>query len=333
MRAPGGILAALLILAAIPAQAEPVRADSDQQLDPFHVVALLDRRVQSIGWRLAQANARFCKTTMQSTGLLVQDLQSWKRPDAARTAFDVDPSVQVIVGAVAEGSPAADAGLTTGEPIYTIGDTVLDSDLPPAVPGTFARQVQLLDRVDGLANRNGWLALGVDNAEDERTLLRIPARPVCASRFEIVTDGKRAQADGIRVLVSAEMALGLADDDQLAFVIAHELAHNALGHPQMLKREGRKWGRVRHTEREADRLAIWLMRNAEYDVGGARAFMLGWARSHDVGFLDPTHDAWDERLNGVDEEIALVAASPARPGEYDWSVRFPLDRAVAKPGG
>ncbi|WP_066559120.1 hypothetical protein [Croceicoccus bisphenolivorans] len=319
------LAAGLLLSACLPANA------AAQDGDPYHVVAELDARAQTVGWRLASANASFCSNVVPAVGLLVQDLQSWEDPEEARAAFGASATTQVVVGAVADGSPAAEAGLHTGQPLRSITDTVLEIDLPPAEPGTYQRQTALLDLMDEGLQRNGWIAIGIDT-DAGRELLRIHGQPVCASRFELVTQGSRAKADGTRVLVSADMALELGDEDAFAFVVAHELAHNVLGHIPMLAEKGRGWGRVRHTEREADRLAVWLMANAGYDTQGAVRFMRGWARERDVGFLDPTHDAWDERLGGVETEIALVAASPAHSGGYDWSRRFPLSRRDAKSG-
>ncbi|RVQ67642.1 hypothetical protein EKN06_06775 [Croceicoccus ponticola] len=324
----GPITGAALLLASFAAQPAFTK---DSSPGAYHVVARLDARVHSVGWRLARANAPFCETVVPAVGLLVQDIQSWDDPDGARAAFGVDPATQVVVGAVAEGSPAQTAGLRAGQPLRNIVDTVLDSDLPPARPGSYERQAGLLDLIDRSLQDHGWVAVGIDGEGGKGgQLMRVMAQDTCASRFEIVTENGKAVADGKRVLISADLALELADEDQFAFVVAHELAHNILGHVAMLDAKGRKWGRVRHTEREADRLAVWLMANAGYDTGGAQRFMLGWARNHDVGFLDPTHDAWDERLAGVDAEIALVAASPAQVGGYDWSQRFPLGAKDAK---
>lgn len=323
-----GICAGLL-LALNPAAAHASDDRAAADTGAFHRMAALDTRMQTVGWRLARANAHWCPNLAPSVGLLVQDLQSWHEPDAARAAFAVGPATQVVVGAVAAGSPAAKAGLRPGQALHTIVDTVLATDLAPAAPGTYARQIELLDLLDDSLRRNDWVAIGIDT-DAGRQVVKLAAEDICASRFEIVSGGKRAQADGSRVVVSDRIAAELSDDDQFAFVVAHELAHNVLSHVAALKREGRGWSRVRRTEREADRLAVWLMANAGYDTRGAARFMSGWARQHDVGFLDPTHDAWDERLAGVEAEIALIAASGARPAGYDWASRFSMRGGDAK---
>lgn len=314
---------------AVSVLALPATAIAEPAASPYHAVNALDARIATTGWRLARANAPYCSNIEPGIGLVVQDLQSWADPPAARAAFAVDAHTQVVIGAVAAGSPAASAGLTAGQPLRSIGDSVLATDLPAAKAFSHDRQTALTNLVDSALRANGWVAFGIDGDDGGRQL-RIAAKPVCASRYEIVTKDARARADGQRVLIGTDIAADLAEDDQFAFVVAHELAHNILAHPAALKASGRGWKRVRATEREADRLAVWLMANAGYDPAAALRFMRGWARAHDVGFLDPTHDAWDERAAAIEGEIALIAASGARPGGYDWSARFPQPAGAAK---
>lgn len=320
----GFVAAALVLTTAPPAIADP---DIASRAQAFHAMAALDHRAQTVGWRLARGNARFCSRAVPTIGLLLQDSQSWEDPEAARAAFATD--TDITVGAVADDSPAARAGLAAGQAVLAIDHRAM-ADLPAAAAGDYRRLASLHDRMETALARDGTLAIRITERGEARSLT-VPGELACAGRFELVSEGTSAEADGQRVLVSARMAATMADEDQFAFVVAHELAHNLLEHPQMLKERGRIWGRVRHTEREADRLAVWLMANAGYDSAGAERFMRGWARSRDAGFLDPTHDAWDERLDGIAEERALIAASTARVGGYDWSARFPLSRKAARP--
>jgi len=304
------------------ASASPVRAadENDERAAPYRAVAALDARLQTTGWRLARANAPFCDHVAPAIGLLVQDLQSWAEPDEAREAFGVSDNTQVIVGAVAAGSPAAEAGLLPGQPLRTITDYILDIDLPPAAPGTYQRQTLLLDLIDRALLTNGWVALGFDGGTEGRQFVRIHGENVCASRFEIASDGKATLADGDRIVIEGQTAAQL-DEAPFAFLVAHELAHNILAHRDWLDQHRRGWKNVRRTEREADRLAVWLLANAGYDPQGGVRLMREWVRRRE-GLFNTTHDAWDERAAAIRAEIALVAASSARPGEYDWSSRF-----------
>lgn len=327
------LLAALasLALTGAPTRAERSQAEAHQAGpgNPYRQTMALDQRLQDTGWRLASTNAPFCIRTTPSIGLLLQDMQSWRAPDAARAALGLSTDAQVIVGAAASGSPADEAGLRAGEPVHAIGDTAMEGDLPPANAGSYARQAMLHDLVDASLRGDGGVTIGTngaDGAGGQGQSMRISARPVCTSRFEIVTEGDLAEADGARVLISADITLELADEDQFAFVVAHELAHNILGHKAWLDRIGRNRRNVRRAEREADRLAIWLMANAGYDPQGASRFASGWLRRRGNGLFNPSHDGWDERLAGIEGEIALLGASAAQVAGNDWSRRFPLAR-------
>ena len=191
----------------------------------------------------------------------------------------------------------------------------------------------LHDRIDESLRQHGALAITVGTPDGPRALT-ITGRPACASRFELLTSGESARADGSRVLVTRSLVESVPEDDMLAAAIAHELAHNLLRHPQKRTEEGTGWGKIRHNEREADRLSVWLLANAGFDTAGAVRFQREWMRHRDWGFFAPTHDAWDERIAIIEEERALIAAESAQgtqPGAYDWSGRFPMRREDAKP--
>lgn len=316
-------LAALAICTA-PAAARSQPQNSYQQL------LILDARVQSIGWRLVAANAPFCKNTLPAIGLLLQDSHSWSDPAAMRTALGL--TADIAVGAVAAGSPADKAGLRANQPVLALAG--LDAaQFPAAEPGDYQRLAALHDRIDDALKRDGTLAITVGTADGPHSF-SIPGRPACASRFELLTSGDSARADGQRVLVTRGLVDAIADDQVLAAAIAHELAHNLLRHPQKRTEEGKGWGKIRHNEREADRLSVWLLANAGYDTDAAPRFQREWMRGRDWGILAPTHDAWDERIAAMEEERALIAGQAAQgnePGGFDWSKRFPMSREDAKP--
>ncbi len=316
--------AALAALAAL-AMALPALPATAQEANPYRQLQMLDARVQSIGWRLIRANAPFCQATIPAVGLLLQDSHSWTDPAAMRAALGLDSDISI--GAVASGSPADKAGLRANRPVMAL-DGVDAAQFPDAEPGDYQRLTTLHDRIDAALVRDGALAIAIGTADGPQEL-SITGVPACASRFELLTSGDSARADGQRVLVTRRLVDAIPDDDMLAAAIAHELAHNLLRHPQKRIEEGKSWGKIRHNEREADRLSVWLLANAGFDTAGAVRFQREWMRHHDYGFLAPTHDAWDERIDAIEQERALIAALDAAP--YDWSGRFPMSREDAKP--
>jgi predicted Zn-dependent protease len=145
---------------------------------------------------------------------------------------------------------------------------------------------------------------------------QIPAangtQPRCVSLFWVDPKStKDAGADGERVRVTSGLIAFLVNDDELAAVAAHELAHNQLGHPALL--DGLKKGRakaLRTTEIEADQLAIWLLANAGYDP---RAAVRMWQR---LGPRFSKTPRLAERLTFIEREIAMRDAAAPKGGRH-----------------
>jgi len=156
----------------------------------------------------------------------------------------------------------------------------------------------------------------------ERLTLRVPAEQGCATRFQVVPGtGLNARADGRYVQVTSAIAAYVRDDDELAAVLAHEFAHNILGHRSRLDSAGVQRGflgnfgrnaqRIRETEVEADRLSVYLLERAGYDPAAAVRF---WTRfgPRGLNFLgSPTHPNWQRRIASFETEIALIHAARA----------------------
>ena len=156
------------------------------------------------------------------------------------------------------------------------------------------------------------------------TSQEVPSVAVCASRFELLGDSVTALADGSRVVIGADFpGFAWTEDEVFAGVVAHELAHNLLGHRVWLDRNSRKRSHVRRTEREADRLIPWLFANAGYDPQAAVTFMTRWGKNHSKGFFrSRAYDGWDERAEHIAAEVPIIRELMAREGQADWSVHF-----------
>lgn len=130
----------------------------------------------------------------------------------------------------------------------------------------------------------------------------------CKARFQLVPGNDAdAVANGTWVQLSTRMAGFATSADELAAVLAHELAHNALGHRKATARIQRL------QELEADRLMPYLMVRAGYDPNAA---VVLWRRflAKRLGGLFPsaTHPPWAERLRAVEAERARIAALVSR---------------------
>ncbi len=134
----------------------------------------------------------------------------------------------------------------------------------------------------------------------------------CAANFSVVArDDMYAATDGKNIQISAALIARTRDDDELAALIAHELAHIILDHPSALKSK-RSIARVKATERDADRLSVWLMVHAGYDPRAAVQFWTHYGPRRDKGIFNaPTHDNWKDRVARLTLEIADMQAARA----------------------
>jgi hypothetical protein len=271
-----------------------------------------DHRVNAIGFRLITANAPFCDERRPATGLLLADMATYRDPGAIRAAMGL--TGDFAVQAVAPRSPAAEAGIMAGAELFTI-----DGHPPAALasfsPGGTGRLNALHERIESAVEGAGEVRLRLT---DRTSALR--GVPACHVHFELTTGGKGAQAGDGLVLVSRAMLAETRSDDEAAFVIGHEMAHIVLGHQSRVRAAGKARAVVLETEREADRIAVWLMTNAGYDPAAAPAFMRRYgAKGLASLFPGPNHDRVAVRTRRVEAEVAEVRAAPSNEaGLKDW---------------
>ena len=209
--------------------------------------------------------------------------------------------------------------LASNDPLGAVAGQVV-AELPSVKPGDYARLAGLHDRIDAALGATGQ----VDLVRYGRTLT-IVGEPVCTSRFEMLDSGMRAAADGKRVVIGRKLVEALPEEDLLAAALAHELAHNVLGHRARLDASGRAWSKVQVTEREADRLSVWLLANAGYEPEAAVRFFARWGPMTDLGPLStPDHDRWKTRVRKITAEIATMHAAMTKDpgGEANWTRDF-----------
>ncbi|TNE28946.1 MAG: hypothetical protein EP350_10280 [Alphaproteobacteria bacterium] len=276
-----------------------------------------EQRLQDIGWRLVHGNARFCTETRLSIGLTLQDMAGFGSPDAARAALGL--SRDFAVQSAAAGSPSALAGLSANLEVRSIAGT--DPNRWPAEERRdWRRLTRAHDLIDAELAKIGAVELAL---EGPQSTLAVRGEMICATRFELASNSKDAKAEGARVIIGETFIGFTYQDEELAAAIAHELAHNLLRHRAWLDANGRKRKDIRLTEREADRLMPWLLANAGYDPAAASRFMQQWGPGHDRGiFRARTHDGWDERLEAISAEVALVEDQMRDSGAADWKQRF-----------
>ncbi|MEL6876698.1 MAG: hypothetical protein AAGL68_01195 [Pseudomonadota bacterium] len=314
-------LACALLAACTTASAKsPARSDYTAQLTALEKLQALDQKLQNVGWRLVRGNAQFCEQTLPSIGLQLQDAVSYREPETVRATLGMDGDFAVQT--VARESPAWNVGgLSFGREIARLNGEQLNA-WPAEERSHWQRLTRAHDFIDAALAKDDRIFVGLASGGD----LMIPPVEVCASRFELAGNSKRALAEGSRVVIGARFPGFDYPEDEFAAAIAHELAHNVLRHRIWLEANGRKRKHVRLTEREADRLMPWLLANAGYDPDAAYRFMTKWGPRHDGGlFRARTHDGWDERADFILAEIAQIESLQTQPDSEDsadWRTHF-----------
>ena len=299
LRFLGMPVAALALAAAAPV------AD-DQTILVVRGLLQQDTAVATIGYRLATANVDLCIDRMAESGMLIETIGQYGAAFRAAAVRELGLTDRPTIALVVQGSPAERAGLRRG-------DVLIDADGTPFVPappksddGRFAPVEAAMTTLDA-ALSDGRVRLTVMRGSDRLTI-DLTGIAACKARFQLVPGNDAdAVANGTWVQLSTRMAGFATSADELAAILAHELAHNALGHRKAAARVQRQ------QELDADRLMPYLMARAGFDPGAAVAL---WRRflAKRLGGLFPsaTHPPWTERLRAVETERARIAALVSR---------------------
>jgi predicted Zn-dependent protease len=163
----------------------------------------------------------------------------------------------------------------------------------------------------------------------------VTAQPECDFPVTLNnSDALNAYADGHKVVIMRGMMRFAKNDDELALVISHELAHDAMGHIQ--KKEGNRligtfvdvliaavahvntqgaFGRAggqaysKEFESEADYVGLYIMARAGMSIDDAPNFWRRMAAAHPGAIGDSfssTHPATPERMLALEKTVQEI---------------------------
>lgn len=238
-----------------------------------------DQRVASVGFRLVTSNTAVCKRLNPATGLILHSLEQYRGASKDQAmALWTFPSPVTIAGIV-PGSPADLAGLRVGDGIAAIAGFEV-----PSVPSPGSHATALRDATEAYLQSQIATApfrVRIKRGDQMLSTLVTP-KPACRTRIEVVAgNAVKARSDGSIIQVGQGFVEQL-NDDELAFVLAHELAHTIREHRRQLEQaqnhqdadRKRYLGNLaRQFEDEADILALDLLVNAGWDPAIAPRFM------------------------------------------------------------
>jgi len=304
-----GSIRALLHLMVIPGTlaSMPAAARAGGPVD-LEALRDADRAVLTVGYRLATSAVRLCPKPVPALGLELHDLGQYGIQYRAAAAGRFGLGRWPGVLALAQGGQAANAGVREDDAVVAV-----DGSEVPAEQG-FARVQVALRQIDEAARR-GAVELDL-RRRGQDVQVWIQPTPACPTHFQTrPSSDMQARADGSIVEITTGLVGFTHGADELAAVLAHELAHNILHHRESLAAAGasrgllRIFGRsarlIRDTEDEADRLSVYLVDRAGYRPS---AILLFWQRfRHTPGaLLDATHAPDAKRVATISAEIGRL---------------------------
>ncbi|MDR6788140.1 hypothetical protein J2Y58_001498 [Sphingomonas sp. BE138] len=295
-------VAVLLTLAALPAAAAPSLLEVDQ-------------RLAAIAWRLTTANVALCRERQPVIGATLHAADQY--PPALRDAFPTPVAVELVV----PGTPAATAGVAANDGVVAIDGRALPAPAAGDALTSATRDAAQARIAARAPDAPLPLTLRRDGADRQVT---VHPRAGCRVEFEVLTGGKLGASSDGRVVQVGGALFTRFGDDQIAVVVAHELAHAILRHRVRLEAAGVKWGLLsefgrnarlfRHTETEADLLGAYLLRNAGWDPQLAVTFWREYGSRIDGGmFHSRTHPSSKDRANAIAAELATMPPNAPLP--------------------
>lgn len=278
-----------------PAQPTP------QELTLQAMVPMQDR-LYRVAAPLLVNNTELCKSVARNLlGFTAKNKYSYSQDYAAAAQKVLGLGDRLQVTGVLEGSGAMRAGVQRGDILLSIENQNLPQGenaesqaatvLAPLMTGRTSVKLNVL--------RNG-----------NTVSLNVPLTYACAFGVELGnTDNVTAYADGHRVLITRGMLKVLQSDDELAYVLAKEMAHNVLAHPKRLRMSATIGGIIDNLTRMqpdmstmvglggvkpvpqdldviADRLSLYMLARAGYSLDGAVPFWQRMASQYPASMLN-----------------------------------------------
>lgn len=304
------VLASCAVVSDVPEISDyEIQQEAKKQLE-FAERTIVERtqKLADLSWPILVNNLEMCDDFVRHrTGLWLSRqssiLTSLSWVSDGEQTIGKDP----VVWGVAADSPAALAGIEAGDRILAIDSKLIKSSAD-------ARRLLAKSTKDFSAERTDAIQFLIQR-DDERK--RIEVQPVLACRSEIsLAGGTRinAYASGRHIKIFNGIFTFVETDEELQYVIAHELAHNISNHLvyarargavgvvfDLLALRGRVWTNggisrlsvrafTKPNEVEADYLALYLLANAGIDSTGVENLWrrlaaedisrIGWILTH-----------------------------------------------------
>jgi Zn-dependent protease with chaperone function len=288
------------------------------------------RQLHRIVYPMLAANAALCGArTAWGTGLLAEtDEDQGRLFAAAAQAAGLGPLPTVI--GVADGSPAARAGIVAGDRIVAVGGT-------PLSPGRRAHEdfVILMDQFSGPEATLAIERPAPGDAPVERQTVTLVRERACSMPYRVtVSEAINAYANGRELTVTSGLLRFLGSDGDIAVIVGHEIAHNVMGHnsgagapgiaalydffglgAKPRNGDGPSLPINQAFEAEADYVGLYLMARAGFAIDGAPAVYRRFAVSAPSSIVarsGASHPSSPARVVMLSEAVREIAGKRAQ---------------------
>jgi len=269
------LLASALLTSALPASAEPgitpeqIAAETRAQRIFEARAYLADRvRIERVAYALLKAASPYCiqnrKYTLGVPPISISDIPLALRAGVSET-LGADTAQPRFLD-VPYGSPAWSAGVHENDQLLSITDSATGKAVRPA---------WVFDRPANTLATNMLFKIEVSNAHGKRSL-EVKPQLICEELPRLVRqDDLVARITGSTMTVSTGLLNFVKNDDELAFLLANELAHSILPHAVKAATSLRSTHKLAaayppEEERHADYLGTYITVLAGFDPENAK---------------------------------------------------------------
>ena len=262
----------------------------------------LNERLENVAARLQIANAPLCPLTIRDPGYTVHTLSDYppQLQQVAKTLLNVDAGLSVRT--VREGGPAALAGVQAGDRLIGINDIKIPRGLTQK---TFYDSAA--ETVFGSPSARLTVARDQGNNMPEVISFNLKAETICGYPAHVVFDEYvNGHTDGRAVWITSELMRTVEDDDDLALIVAHEMAHAIARHLELTPSDEER----KALELKADSMALVMLERAGFDIDSAIEY---WMSSDNPQRMSQsrsaTHPNITQRLDNLEAAKRAIQLS------------------------
>jgi len=290
------------------------------------------RRLQAVASKIVTNGTELCTDKVGP----YFGLTAWSREDFGKEWHDVVQSRFGVgdaasISSIAPGSAADQAGVKAGDVVLSVNGWT-----PPVGKGAVDK---LMEKLTAEGKFSMPLELVVRRGAEEVKLSMIPGQ-ACDFRVRLSPDDvKNAYADGKNIVIYKGMMDFFRTDEEVALVVSHELAHNAMKHIDAKKTNAMVGGLVGLLldvaaaaggintngdftrlgsnvgagvysvafEQEADYVGLYFMANAGYKIDDAAGFWRRMATTNSKAItMKSSHPTTPERFIAIETTVGEI---------------------------